>query len=177
MADYKKNESKEWAKSHLKGQWSTLVSPFNSDGSLDSNGLTSNINHIVDLGVSGIGCTWGMGEFWSLTLAERMEIYDLVAEHAGDKVQIAAHVTHSAFEDMIKLAEKAQNTEFDLLIVTSPYVVTKNPKQVFEFVSKLAIIGIFSFFASATAKDSMFVSMIKIRSGVFFISEIPPNDL
>ena len=138
MADYKKNESKDWAKSYLKGQWSTLVSPFTPDGSLDSNGLTSNINHIVDLGVSGIGCTWGMGEFWSLTLEERMRIYDLVAEHAGDKVKIAAHVTHSAFEDMIKLAEKAQNAEFDLLIVTSPYVVAKSPKQVFEFVSKLA---------------------------------------
>ena len=31
-----------------------------------------------------------------------------------------------------------------------------------EFVSKTAIIGILSFFDSATANDSMFVSMIKI---------------
>ena len=36
------------------------------------------------------------------------------------------------------LAEKAQNTGFDLLIVTSPYIVAKSPSQVFEFVSKLA---------------------------------------
>ena len=138
MVDYKKSESKDWAKSHLKGQWSTLVTPFTVDGSLDVPGLISNTNHIVDLGVSGLGCTWGMGEFWSLTLEEKFEIYDLVSEHAGNKIQIAAHVTHSAVEDMLKLAEKAQNTGFDLLIVTSPYIVTKSPNQVFEFVSKLA---------------------------------------
>ena len=138
MVDYKKSESKDWAKSHLKGQWSTLVTPFTVDGSLDVPGLISNTNHIVDLGVSGLGCTWGMGEFWSLTLEEKFEIYDLVSEHAGNKIQIAAHVTHSAVEDMLKLAEKAQNTGFDLLIVTSPYIVAKSPNQVFEFVSKLA---------------------------------------
>ena len=48
MVDYKKSESKDWAKSHLKGQWSTLVTPFTIDGSLDVLGLTSNTNHIVD---------------------------------------------------------------------------------------------------------------------------------
>ena len=138
MVEYTKNESKDWAKSYLKGQWSTLVSPFTSDGSLDYDGLKSNINHIVQLGVTGLGCTWGMGEFWSLTIEERMKIYEIVSEHARNKVKIAAHVTHSAFEDMLKLADKAESTGFDLLIVTSPYVVAKSPAQVFEFVSKLA---------------------------------------
>ena len=138
MVYYKKNEYKDWAKSYLKGQWSTLVTPFTPDGSLDVDGLISNISHISDLGVSGLGCTWGMGEFWSLTLEERMKIYDLVAEHAGDKLHVAAHVTHSSVQDMLNLAEKAQNTGFDLLIVTSPYIVAKSPSQVFEFVSTLA---------------------------------------
>ena len=36
-----------------------------------------------------------------------------------------------------------------------------------ELVSKTAIIGIFSFLASATAKDSILVSIIKIKSGGF----------
>jgi len=67
-----------------------------------------------------------------------MRIYEIVAEHTRNKVKIAAHVTHSAFEDMLKLAEKAESSGFDLLIVTSPYIVAKSPVQVFEFVSKLA---------------------------------------
>jgi len=137
MANYLKNEAKDWARSDLKGQWSTLVTPFTSDGVLDPDGLQDNINHIIELGVAGVGCTWGMGEFWSLTLEERMKIYEIVSEHSGNKIKIAAHITHTAFSDMLKLVAKAENLGFDLLIVTSPYVATKNPAQVLEFVSKL----------------------------------------
>ena len=36
-----------------------------------------------------------------------------------------------------------------------------------ELVSNTAIIGIPNFFASATAKDSILVSIIKIKSGIF----------
>ena len=37
-----------------------------------------------------------------------------------------------------------------------------------ELVSKIAIIGIPNFFDSATAKDSIFVSIMKIKVGRFF---------
>ena len=46
-----------------------------------------------------------------------------------------------------------------------------------EFVSKIAAIGIFNLTASFTAMDSILVSIIKSISGIFFICEIPPNDL
>ncbi len=137
MTNYLKKESKDWAKSELKGQWSTLITPFTSDGILDVDGLQANIEHIMELGVSGVGCTWGMGEFWSLTLDERMQIYEIVSEYSRGNFKIGAHITHTAFSDMLKLVDKAEHLGFDLLIITSPYVVTKNPGQVLEFVSKL----------------------------------------
>ena len=43
--------------------------------------------------------------------------------------------------------------------------------------STIATIGIFNFKASFTASSSTLVSTIKIISGIFFISAIPPNDL
>ena len=46
-----------------------------------------------------------------------------------------------------------------------------------ELVSRTATIGIPNFFDSATARDSILVSIINIKSGVFFISDIPPSDL
>ena len=115
-------------RSHLKGQWSTLVSPFTPAGSLDSNGLTSNINHIVDLGVSGIGCTWGMGEFWSLTLEERMRIYDLVAEHAGDKVKIETR--RGKVEVKVRLDRNVPNNVifFPFAFKEAPANILTNPK-------------------------------------------------
>ena len=41
-----------------------------------------------------------------------------------------------------------------------------------ELVSKIAIMGMPNYFDSATANDSIFVSIMKIKFGVFFISKM-----
>ena len=65
LAEYSKSEAMEWARENLRGQWSTLMTPFTQEDQIDEQGLRSNIRHIKSLGTRGIGCTWGMGEFWS----------------------------------------------------------------------------------------------------------------
>ena len=67
MAHYKKHEAQEWAWETLRGQWTTLITPFTPDNQIDEAGMRHNIRHIRHLGTRGAGCTWGMGEFWSLT--------------------------------------------------------------------------------------------------------------
>ena len=46
MKSYIKSESKEWAREFLKGQWSTLVTPFNEQGNIDEKGLRLSLIHI-----------------------------------------------------------------------------------------------------------------------------------
>ena len=46
MKNYTKNEAKEWARSFLVGQWSTLVTPFDENGLIDEEGLRDNIEYI-----------------------------------------------------------------------------------------------------------------------------------
>jgi uncharacterized protein (UPF0264 family)/dihydrodipicolinate synthase/N-acetylneuraminate lyase len=79
-----------------------------------------------------------MGEFWSLTDAERRRVYDVVADEARGEWLIAAHVTHTSAKEMLALAQHAQGVGFDLLIVAPPYFVTKTEDQVVEFVRLLA---------------------------------------
>ena len=93
MAGYRKHEAQEWAWQNLKGQWTTLVTPFTPDNRVDTEGLRSNVRHVQSLGVRGGGCTWNMGEFWSLTEAERRIVMDTVADEAAGHWLIGAHVT------------------------------------------------------------------------------------
>ena len=58
---------------------------------------------------------------------------------------------------------RSQYKFIDLLASSFPGIGKSIPDGS-EFVSKIAIIGIPSFFASATAKDSIFVSIMNIRS-------------
>ena len=108
MAKYTKGEASEWAGENLRGQWTTLMTPFTPDDELDEQGLRSNIRHIRELGTRGAGCTWGMGEFWSLTREERLRVYDIVSDEAAGGWPIAAHVTHTSAREMLTLAGHAE---------------------------------------------------------------------
>jgi 4-hydroxy-tetrahydrodipicolinate synthase len=138
MARYKKHEAQEWAWGTLRGQWTTLITPFTSDDQIDEQGLRQNIRYIRRLGTRGAGCTWGMGEFWSLTFDERLRVFDIVADEAKGQWPIGAHVTHTSHKDMLALATHAEHVGFDLLIVAAPYFVTKTEDQVIEYTRLLA---------------------------------------
>ena len=138
MADYSKGEATDWARENLRGQWTTLMTPFTPDDGVDEEGLRRNIRHIRKLGTRGAGCTWGMGEFWSLTHDERLRVYDIVAGEANGEWPIGAHVTHTSAREMLALADHAEAVGFDLLIVAAPYMVTRTEQQVIDFTRLLA---------------------------------------
>ena len=153
MATYRKHEAQEWAWETLKGQWTTLITPFTPDNRFDREGMRRNIRHVRSLGTVGAGCTWGMGEFWSLTHEERVDVMEAVAEEAhstevpspsggglgsGRSWPIGAHVTHTSALEMLSLAAHAERLGYDLLIVAPPYMVTKVEDQVVEYVRLLA---------------------------------------
>ena len=138
MAGYRKHEAQDWAWQTLKGQWTTLVTPFTPDNRVDTEGLRRNIRHIRSLGVRGGGCTWNMGEFWSLTETERRLVMDTVADEAAGAWPIGAHITHTSLAESIALAHHARQRGFDLLIIAPSYMVTKTEGQVLDFVRQVA---------------------------------------
>ena len=138
MANYQKHEAQDWAAENLRGQWTTLVTPFTADNKFDDSGMRRNIQHIRKLGTRGGGCTWGMGEFWSLTFEERLRVMETVADEANGNWLTAAHVTHTSAEDMVALARHAESDGIDLLVVAPPYMVTKTESQVGDYVRLLA---------------------------------------
>ena len=138
MAEYTKGEALDWARENLRGQWTTLITPFTPDDEVDEEGMRRNMRHIRALGTHGGGCTWGMGEFWSLTHEERTHVYDIVSDEAGGEWPIGAHVSHTSAKEMLALAGYAEGAGFDLLIVGAPYFVTRTEQQVIDWVELLA---------------------------------------
>ena len=161
MAGYRKHEAQEWAWQTLKGQWTTLVTPFTPDNQVDTEGLRRNVRHVRSLGVRGGGCTWNMGEFWSLTESERRLVMDTVADEAAGRWLIGAHVTDTSLHESIALAQHAQQRGFDLLIIAPSYMVTKTEEQVVDFVRQVA--------------DSTDLAMMFYNSPQFGITISPPG--
>ena len=138
MANYRKSESLEWARENLRGQWSTLMTPFTPDDELDETGLRNNIQRVISLGTRGAGFTWGMGEFWTLTQEERKRIYEIASDESNGSWPIAAHVSHTSYKEVVDLATYAEHVGFDLLVLAAPYFVTNKEDQVIEWVKLIS---------------------------------------
>lgn len=138
MANYRKSEALEWARENLRGQWSTLMTPFTPDDDLDETGLRNNIQHVISLGTHGAGFTWGMGEFWTLTQEEKKRIYEIASDESNGSWPIAAHVSHTSYKEVVDLATYAEHVGFDLLVLAAPYFVTNKEDQVIEWVKLIS---------------------------------------
>ena len=65
----------------MRGIWAAALNPFSEDLSLDEAGLRSNIRHwIDDLDIQGLFIAGKQGEFFSMSLDERMTIANLGIE-------------------------------------------------------------------------------------------------
>ena len=135
---YTRSEAKTWARENLVGQWTTMVTPFTAEDELDEKGLAANIEHVLRLGTHGLGFSWNMGEFWSLTQEERYRLMELVPRLVRGRAPIAFQVTDTCLKDVVAMARRAGEVGFDFVILAAPYLVTRTDEQVVDWVSRVA---------------------------------------
>src|SRR3954471_14155477 len=102
-------ESKTLARNTVRGLWIAIPTPFTPDGAaVDEEALQQSVEHYVAaLRVDGIFCGGVMGEFWALTMRERMRVHELVAQQAAGRVPVMAQVGHHAVLEAAELAAHA----------------------------------------------------------------------
>jgi 4-hydroxy-tetrahydrodipicolinate synthase len=135
---YTRSEAKAWAREKLVGQWTTMMTPFTAADELDEKGLASNVEHVLKLGTRGLGFSWNMGEFWSLTREERYRLMELVPQLVRGRALTAFQVTDTCLKDVVAMARRAQELGYDFVILAAPYMVTKTDDQVVDWVSRVA---------------------------------------
>jgi len=135
---YTRTEAKSWARENLVGQWTTMMTPFTAEDELDEKGLAANVDHVVKLGTRGLGFSWNMGEFWSLTREERYRLMELVPRLVHGRAHTAFQVTDTCLKDVLAMAQRAEALGYDLIILAAPYMVTKTEDQVVDWVGRVA---------------------------------------
>ena len=136
--NYTRREAKAWAREKLVGQWTTMVTPFTPNDEVDEKGLASNIEHVLRLGTKGMGFSWNMGEFWSLTHDERMRLLEVVPGLVRGRALTAFQITDTSLKAVVGMGSRAAELGFDFVILAAPYMVTRTEEQVLDFVRRVA---------------------------------------
>jgi 4-hydroxy-tetrahydrodipicolinate synthase len=139
MSRYERKDAKAWARSSLRGYMAITTTPYTADGSIDEVGFSDNVKTISALpGVTGLYVGSIYQEFWTQTTAERMRLTELAAGlgDAGGTLMIG--VSHTSVSESIRLAQHAEASGADLIMVWPPYYGPRSDAGVFDFIQRVA---------------------------------------
>ena len=108
-------------KTSIKGAYSVLVTPFNSDGSLNLQGLKTNIRFQMEHQVDGIVILGTTGESPTLTHDEKQLVIKTAREATKDKVPLMVGTGSYSTQQTIENSLMAQKLGADSLLVVTPY--------------------------------------------------------
>jgi len=92
----------------FRGCYVAIVTPFKDDGSLNEEGLRSNIDFLISNGVSGIVPCGTTGESATLSWDEHKRVVDIAVEQAKGRVQVIAGAGSNNTNEAIEAARHAQ---------------------------------------------------------------------
>lgn len=105
----------------LHGYIMPLLTPFNVDGSIDEQGMRTNISYLINEGIHGVTLTGSFGEFPLLTEQERIRLYELAVEEVAGRCTVIAGTAHARTDVVIELGDAAARAGLDGVMMTPPH--------------------------------------------------------
>lgn len=121
----------------FKGVYAGLVTPFNENGVNEAQ-YRNLIDYVIKTGASGIVPCASLGEFTSMTFAEKVEAIRIACEAAKGRVPVLAGACAAYTEDVVKLYRKAAELGASAALVVSPYFMKPSTKEIYEHYEKIA---------------------------------------
>ena len=104
-----------------------IVTPFDNNGDVDAQKLTTLVEAFIEKGVAGIVACGTTGEYYTFSAAERELVLTTIAEAAkdkgaGNKVTLVAGINSLSTDHSIELAAQAKALGYDgLMLSATPY--------------------------------------------------------
>ena len=123
----------------LGGVSPALVTPFTDDGrSVDEQRLRHLIDHVIDLGVTGLVPCGTTGEFQNLSEQERRRVIEVTVDEANGRVPVIAGTGSSGTNLTIEQTRHAKDVGADAAIIVTPYYHKPANRGLYEHFRRIA---------------------------------------
>lgn len=113
--------------SDLEGVYVPVITPFSDDDAIDESSLTAILEFQLAAGVRGIVAMGTTGEYYAMSVAERLQAMQHIAITVGDRAQLIAGCNAGSTREVIALAVAAQELGYQAIMLAAPY--TSLPTQ------------------------------------------------
>ena len=106
---------------NFEGTYVAMVTPFDKDLKIDEEGFRSNINYLIDKGVSGLVGAGTTGESATISHDEHRKIIEILVDEVDGRVEPIAGTGSNATIEALDLTQFAQDAGADAALVITPY--------------------------------------------------------
>lgn len=125
----------------FQGTGVALVTPFNTDGSVDYNGLKNLINHLVDGGIDYLVSLGTTGETATMTKDEKKKVWAYTAEINNNRLPLVAGIGGN---NTMAVAEEIKSFDaagYSAILSVSPYYNKPTQEGIYQHYKYLAEIS------------------------------------
>ncbi|MEX0345822.1 MAG: 4-hydroxy-tetrahydrodipicolinate synthase [Rhizobiaceae bacterium] len=122
----------------FKGSFTALVTPFQSDGSLDEKAFRALVNWQIEEGSNGLVPVGTTGESPTLTHDEHKRVVELCVETASGRVPVIAGAGSNNTVEAVELSQHAESAGADAVLVVTPYYNKPNQRGLYEHFGAVA---------------------------------------
>lgn len=122
----------------LKGIIPPVITPLKDYKTLDTEGLSLHLEHLINGGVHGLFLLGTNGEAPSLGLPLKKELIKKSCEQVDKRIPVLVGVTSTSYAESVELAEYAGKHGADAIVIMSPYYYPVEQEEIIKYVDGLA---------------------------------------
>ena len=115
-----------------------MVTPFNSDGSIDHSGIKNIIDHIISGGVEYIVSLGTTGEAATLSSEEKKEIWEATAQHNAGRVPLIAGIGGNNTAEVVRDLKIFNSKDYQAVLSVSPYYSKPTQEGIYQHYKAIA---------------------------------------
>lgn len=122
----------------LRGIIPPLITPLNSDSSLDVKSLERMLTHVIEGGVHGVFILGTTGECSSLSYAAKNQLIGATCKFVAGKIPVLVGITDCAFQESKNLANLAKSTGAEAVVAAPPFYMNLGQEELCKYFQQLA---------------------------------------
>ncbi len=131
--NYTRSTAKQWALETVKGNFNCPVTPIKSDFTFDEEGIRSNIEAFVEMGVDGLVVGGFVAEVWNTTLSDWYRYHEIVADAVAGRMSLWSIILDPSVYQAIEKMHRVEELGYDGAEVINPVVQLRTDDEVFNW--------------------------------------------
>lgn len=119
-----------------------LATPFAADGAVDTARLKALVDLMLSEGASGFVVGGSTGEYYSMSVAERVQLFETVIDHVAGRGTLIAGTSSTNHAETLELTAIAKKAGYDGCMVLPPVYCLPTPGEIVKAFEEVASLGL-----------------------------------